>query len=316
MHTTLIKIPDNLTEDKHRQLRGQIQKHGIDGIEISNYGGRWGDIWKPDKNYNLGFLKSYKGIKTLRLDLRDTLDISSITELADSIEYLSLGEFSNKKISYDFIGELRKLRFLSVVRQPNGLESILKLNNLIDLNLTGYSVDKLTYLNELKSIKKLYIGFGTSTSLDTIDKIKTIEELSILWVKKLSDLKAISKLENLIRFKIEDEKQIKELPKLDKLRQLKNIRLMNLNALKNISSLEYSNVEEVIITGRNKEVDFIKAINQSPSVKRAYTYFYTDKIQKKAEAILGTKFSKDMKYEMDNRASLHYYDIQTWKKIE
>ena len=316
MHTTLVKIPDNLTDDKHRQLSGQIQKHGIDGIEISYYGGRWGDIWKPDRDYNLDFLKFYKGIKTLRLDLRDTINVSSITELADNLEYLHLGEFSNKKISYDFIGEMKELRFLSVVRQPNGLESILKLKKLIDLNLTGYSVEKLNYLNDLKGIKRLYIGFGTSVSLDTIDRIKTIEELSILWVKKLSDIKAISKLENLVKLKIEDEKQIKGLPKLDKLKQLKNIRLMNLNGLEDITSLQTSSVEEVIVTGRNKDADFVQAINQSPSVKRAYTYFYTDKIQKKAEAILGTKFNNNMEYEMDNRASLHYYDIQTWKKIE
>jgi uncharacterized pyridoxal phosphate-containing UPF0001 family protein len=318
MHTTLVKIPDNLTEDKHRQLSGQIQNQGIDGIEISYYGGRWGDIWKSDTNYNLDFLKFYKGIRTLRLDLRDTNDASSIAELADSLEYLHLGEFSNKKISYDFIGEMKELKFLSVVRQPNGLESILKLKKLINLNLTGYSADKLDYLNDLKTIKRLYIGFGASTSLDTIDKIKTIEELSILWVKKLSDIKAISKLENLVKLKIEDEKQIKELPKLENLKQLKNIRLMNLNGLGDISTLQRSSVEEIVVTGRNKDIDFINAINQSPSVKRAYTYFYTDKIQSKAESMLGTKFSKldNMKYEMDNRASLHYYDIGTWKKIE
>lgn len=316
MHTTLVKIPDNLTDDKHRQLSGQIQKHGIDGIEISYYGGRWGDIWKPDNNYNLDFLKFYKGIKTLRLDLRGTINVSSIAELADNLDYLHLGEFSNKKISFDFIGEMKELKFLSVVRQPNGLESILKLKKLIDLNLTGYSIEKLNYLNDLKTIKRLYIGFGTSVSLDAIDRIKTIEELSILWVKKLSDIKAVSKLENLAKLKIEDEKQIKGLPKLDKLRQLKNIRLMDLNGLEDLTSLQHSSVEEVIIAGRNKNADFVQAINQSPSVKRAYTYFYTDKIQKKAEAILGAKFSDKMKYEMDNRASLHYYDIQTWKKIE
>ena len=174
MHTSIVKIPDNLNEDGHRQLNSQIQKHGIDGIEISYFGGRWGDIWKPDKNYNLDFIKFYNGIKTLRLDLRETDDFSSIAGLAESLEYLHLGEFRNKKISYDFIGEMKELRFLSVVRQPNGLKSILKLKKLIDLNLTGYSIEKLDYLNELKTIRRLYIGFGTSTSLDTIDKIKSI----------------------------------------------------------------------------------------------------------------------------------------------
>jgi Leucine-rich repeat (LRR) protein len=315
--TSITKIPDNLTEKEHREIAEKLSSLNIDGIELSDAGGRWGATWETQKNYNLDFLKFYKGIKTLRLYLPGVTDINPILYLAESLENLQLGEFNEKKISLTLLGKLSNLNYLSVVRNSNGLESIIDLTKLNELALTGYSIDKLPYLNKLENLKRLYIGFGTTKSLDNIGNLKNIEELDILWVKQLSDINAISHLTGLIKLKIEDEKQITSLPDLSKLKQLKNIRLMNLGTLTDISSLASSYVEEFILTGPVKNADVLKPILISKTVKKAFTYFYLKKEQVKAEHLLADKFCKldKMNYDMFNGIGLLYYDIKTGKRI-
>lgn len=317
---SLTKIADNLTDNQHREIAEKLAIYKIDGIELSDAGGRWGATWETNKDYDLTFLKFYKGIKALRIYLPGVTDIKPILHLADELENLQLGELKDKKISLDLLGELHNLNYLSVVRQPKGLESITRLPKLIELALTGYSVDKLSFLNDLQNLKRLYIGFGTSKNIDTINQLKNLEELDILWVKQLSDINALSKLTGLIKLKIEDEKQIKSLPDLSQLKQLKNIRLMNISSLEDISSLTNSFVDEFIITGPNKNVDFLIPIAKSNCVKKVYTYFYLKKEQSKAEQFFAHKFCKldKMEYEMTHlkQLSLHYYDYKTGEQIK
>jgi hypothetical protein len=316
---SLIKIADNLTDNQHREIADKLAIYKIDGIELSDAGGRWGATWETNRDYDLTFLKFYKDIKAIRIYLPGVTDIKPILHL-DSLENLQLGEFKEKKISLDLLEEFSNLNYLSVIRQPKGLESITKLPKLTELALTGYSVDKLSFLNDLQNLKRLYIGFGTSKNIDTINQLKNLEELDILWVKQLSDINAISKLTGLIKLKIEDEKQIKSLPDLSQLKQLKNIRLMNISTLEDISSLTNSFVDEFIITGPNKNADLLIPIAKSNSVNKVYTYFYLKKEQSKAEHLLGDKFCKldKMEYEMTHlkQVSLHYYDYKTGEQIK
>jgi hypothetical protein len=316
--TSIIKIPDNFSEQSHKGLAKEILKHKIDGIELSNAGGAWGATWETHKDYDLEFLKFYKGIKTLRLYLPGVTNLNPILNLADSIVNLHLGEFNSKKISFDLLSGLPNIECLSVVRQPTGLESITKLPKLTELSLTGYSVDKLNFLNSLQKLKRLYIGFGTSKNLDTINQLKNLEELDILWVKQLSDIKAISNLSGLIRLKIQYEKQVTKLPDLSKLKKLKNIRLMDLNALSDVSSLSTSHIEEFVVTGPNKNADFLKSISKSTRPNKVFTYFYSKKEQAKAEQLLGKKFfaQEKMNHHMDEGAKLIYHDVKTFKRIE
>jgi len=317
---SLTKIADNLTDNQHREIAEKLDIHKIDGIELSDAGGRWGATWETNKNYDLTFLKFYKDIKAISIYLPGVTDIKPILHLADSLENLQLGEFKDKKISFDLLGELSNLNYLSVVKQPKGLNSITRLNKLTELALTGYPIDKLSFLNELKNLKRLYIGFGTSKNLDTISQLKNLEELDILWVKKLANINAISKLTSLIKLKIEDEKQIKSLPDISKLKQIKNIRLMNISTLEDITSLTNSFVDEFIITGPNKNADILIPIAKSNCVKKVYTYFYLKKEQFKAEQFLGNKFCKldKMEFEMTHlkQVTLHYYDYKTGKQIK
>lgn len=317
---SLTKIADNLTDNQHREIAEQLAIHKIDGIELSDAGGRWGATWETNKDYDLSFLKLYKGIKAIRIYLPGVTDIKPILHLADSLENLQLGELKDKKISLDLLGELSNLNYLSVVRHPKGFESITRLPKLTELALTGYSVDKLSFLNDLQKLRRLYIGFGTSKNIDTISKLENLEELDILWVKQLADISAISKLTSLIKLKIEDEKQIKALPDLSQLKQLKNIRLMNISSLEDISSLTNSFVEEFIITGPNKNADFLTPISKNKCVKKVYTYFYLKKEQIKAEQILANKFYTldKMEFEMSHlkQMTLHYYDYKTGEVIK
>lgn len=314
------KISDNLTDNQHREIAKQLAIHKIDGIELSYLGAQWGATWETNKDYDLNFLKFYKGIKALSIYLPGVTDLRPILHLTDSLESIKLGELKDKKISLDLLGALSNLHYLSVVRQPKGLESIVKLPKLKELALTGYSVDKLSFMNDLQNLRRLYIGFGTSKNLDTISKLENLEELDILWVKQLADISAISKLTSLIKLKLEDEKQIKSLPDLSQLKHLKNIRLMNLSSLEDISSLTSSFVEEFIIIGPNKNADFLAPISSSKNVKKVYAHFNLKKEQQKAEQIIANKFYPldKMEFEMKhlNQITLRYYDYKTGEEIK
>ena len=100
---SLTKIADNLTDNQHREIAGQLAIHKIDGIELSDFGGRWGATWETNKDYDLTFLKFYKGIKAIRIYLPGVTDINPIMHLADSLENLQLGELNDKKISLDLL---------------------------------------------------------------------------------------------------------------------------------------------------------------------------------------------------------------------
>jgi len=315
--TSLIKISDNLSDNQHKEIAEKIFAHKLDGIEVSHFGGRWGDTWETSKNYSLDFLKFYKGIKTLRFYLTGVTDLTPILVLADGLENLQLGEFDLKKIPLEPLGQLKNLTYLSVVRNQNGLESITQLPKLSELALTGYSIEKLPFLNELTDLKQLYIGFGTSKNFDNIQSLSKLEELDVLWVKQLSDIQAISKLTNLLKLRMEDEKQITALPDLSKLTKLKNIRLMNFGSLEDVSALKNSSVEEFILTGPNKNADFLKSLSDAEKLQKVYTFFYTKREQDKAEKILGDKFcDKDkMNFNMPNRTPILYYDIETGQRI-
>jgi Leucine-rich repeat (LRR) protein len=314
--TSLVKIAGNLSDNQHKENAEKIFTHKFDGIEVSHFGGRWGDTWETSKNYNLDFLKFYKGIKVLRFYLTGVTDLAPILVLTDELENLQLGEFDLKKISLTPLGQLKNLSYLSVVRNQNGLESITQLPKLSELALTGHSLEKLPFLNDLTELKQLYIGFGTSKNFDNIHSLSKLEELDVLWVKQLSDIQAISKLTNLVKIRMEDEKQITALPDLSKLTKLKNIRLMNFGSLENVSTLVNSNVEEFILTGSNKNVDFLKSLTNAEKLQKVYTFFYTKREQDKAEKILGDKFcDKDkMNFDMLNRTPILYHDIETGQR--
>lgn len=315
--TSLVKIADNLSDDEHKEIAEKILSYKFDGIEVSHFGGRWGDTWDAGKNYNLDFLKFYKGIKALRFFLTGITELTPILTLSDSLENLQLGEFDLKKISLTPVGLLKNLTYLSVVRNQNGLECITQLPKLSELALTGHSIEKLPFLNELTELKQLYIGFGTSKNFDNIQNLSKLEELDVLWVKQLSDIQAVSKLTNLVKLRMEDEKQITSLPDLSKLTKLKNIRLMNFGSLQDVSALVNSNVEEFILTGPNKNVDFLTSLSNAKKLQKVYTFFYTKREQDKAEKILGHKFcDKDkMNFDMPNRTPILYYDIETGERI-
>ncbi|MDI3320900.1 leucine-rich repeat domain-containing protein [Pinibacter soli] len=315
--TSLVKISDSLSGNQHKEIAEKILAHKIDGIEVSHFGGRWGDTWDADKNYNLDFLKFYKGIKALRVFLTSVTDLTPILALTDTLEHLQLGEFNLKKISLEPLAQLKNLTYLSVVRNQNSLESITQLPKLSGLALTGHSIEKLPFLNELTELKQLYIGFGTSKNFDNIQSLTKLEELDVLWVKQLSDIRAVSKLANLVKLRMEDEKQIAVLPDLSKLTNLKNIRLMNFGSLEDVSALVNSNVEEFILTGPNKNVDFLKSLSTANQLQKVYTFFYTKREQDKAEKILGNKFcgTDKMNFDMPDRTRILYHDVETGQRI-
>lgn len=314
---SLVKIPDNLSDSQHKKIAKKIISSNIDGLEVSHFGGRWGATWESSKNYSLDFLTFYKGIKVLRLYLRGLRDLTPILALADDLENLQLGEFDFKKISLEPLSQLKNLTSLSAVRNQNGLEGITQLPNLSRLVLTGHSIEKLTFLNDLTKLKQLYIGFGTSKNLDNIKKLSKLEELDVLSVRQLSDIKAVSKLTNLVKLRMQSEKQITALPDLSNLPNLKYISLTDFGALEDVSSLVNSNVEEFILTCTTKNTDFLKSISNANKLQKVYTYFSTRKEQYESEKILGTKYCSfdNINFETPQNFNISYYDIETGNRI-
>jgi len=314
MHTSLVKIPQDLSDRRHIAMAAKILAHGIDGIELSWAGAGWGPVWKRNTDHDLSFLRFYKGIRTLRLDLPQVTDLHPLLELSPSLRYLHVSELDRNNLSFGFIGEMQALKFLSVVKHTKELEAITRLPNLASMTLKSYSLNKIPWLNECQSLKLLRIILGGSSDLKSLDKLGGLEELEIIWVKQLSDITAISNLKRLIKLSIEDEQHISRLPDLSKLKHLKNVCLRNIGALKDISALTTSHIKEFILNGPIGNVEMLKPLASHKGIERVYTFLKNKTSQKKAEALLGNKFQRKMIFKMDNSATLTYFDPESLGK--
>ncbi|MGI9527459.1 MAG: hypothetical protein ACR2MS_10155 [Weeksellaceae bacterium] len=300
---TFIKIQDNLSDKELSKLNLLLDSENIYGIEISYLGEAYGPVWDKDKNYNLDFVNKLTNIKGLSLFLPKTKELDF---LPPTLNWLSIGEFDNKKVSLKPISNLSRLKYLSLVRNSNNLSEISKLKQLEQASFTGYQLKKLEFIGELNELNDLYIAFGGGENIDFLKNLKILKRLEILRVRNLSDISSISNLSELEWLKIEDQAQVDQLPDLSNLKKLEHLSLINLKNLKDISALENSHIKELVLLNSNLTREQLKPLIKS-KIEKICISLKMKKDTHQINEILGNRVVEYIDTKSQKQEGIKYY---------
>ena len=137
------------------------------------------------------------------------------------------------------------------------------MSNLIELDLSSNSIKDISIVNELKGLKRLYIGGNNNIDLKQIEDI--ISNLDIFRVSTESlktivncDVNKITKL-NIATSSLEEIPDLSRFTKLTYLSLSNNPNISNFNNITNITSLKYLILSSNNLHGRM--IDFSKLTN-------------------------------------------------------
>ena len=287
----LKKIADNLSAEEHEVNADAILAGGFDGLSLSYLGSAFGPVWTEDKNYDLSFLRHYRGMKALEVFLPGVDSLDAIVEHTESLSFLSLGEFNKKSISLMPLSGLSELSSLSLVRNKKDFDVIAGLSGLRDLSLTGYQAPQLESVSGLSNLENLYLGFGSFSHLEPLTTLRHLNSLEVLWVKGLNDMRAIEALSGLEFLGLNTLKQVAELPALAKLPQLKSIVMETMNGLTSLSGLKGCQVQELAIMHSRLDAHLFEGLLSSlPELQR----FLVALASKKEEEIVRRAMPNEM----------------------
>jgi hypothetical protein len=271
MRERLLKIPDNLSDDGHREMAQQIlDRDDINGLFIScSTGGVEGPTWDMHKEYDLSFLGHYKGIEALAVDLPKLQSIEPVANLKESLQIFSLSKIENSKVSMSPIGLCENLEQLSLGRNEKDFDQIANLGKLKELGLGGCQDSQLEVISAFEDLRRLYLGFGTCRSLRPLSTLKRLEELDILWVKRLDDISVIGEFTELKYIRLDSLKQVSSIPQLKEHKKLKTLICICLNGLESLEGLIGSHLEELAVTNSRIDARLFEPIaHRMPNLKR------------------------------------------------
>ena len=181
---------------------------------------------------DISFLKDFEFLNGLRIALED-FDIDSIKYCIDVEELI---------IAFDYKGDFdfeifKNLKSLSIVWKNESSKSIFKCDKLNVLDVSKYKgltlQDFSVYENTLE---KLYLREAKIETFSGVEHLKSLKELHIVGLRNLKSIKGIENCSNLEKVFIHGCKKIEDLHCLGNIKKLK---VLNLDNLGTISTIEY-----------------------------------------------------------------------------
>lgn len=231
-------------------------KHYTDNLCIRFYG-----HYDDDRLFDCNWLEYLPDIKRLNIDCLKSVDnFAKIKELQylinlnigiyefidndflswdvlKKISVLVLSETKNNNIDLQHISEYKNLRKLFICGHIKNIDSMRFCKNLEFLSLSIPSKqNKIEFINALPKLRKLRLILGGRESIEEV-KNTSIEELEILRVRGFNNLKNLSKLPNLQKIAVEDQKQLLEINFDTELPKMKSLEILNCKSFKKISGL-------------------------------------------------------------------------------
>ncbi|HLP55498.1 MAG TPA: leucine-rich repeat domain-containing protein [Fluviicola sp.] len=210
----------------------------------------------PDKGQNSYSLDKEGNVKALYLNDVNMQNLDILLPIADKLETLSVRNCSIGYIhSPNAFFNLKKLVLVGDSFEQTALNNLIRLQNLIELDLNLTEITDSSPLGELINLRRLDLGFNSE-----LTEIKGLENLNFL-----EDLQL----------------QFSEIDTLEKIAVHENIQTMNLNSgsISGISSLErYPNLTDLTLSGN--KLSKIEALDHLKKLHRlSLCYNYIDKIE-------------------------------------
>jgi hypothetical protein len=262
------RLPPGLSAAQHKQLAQKLQAKGVEGLEASCVGDdatQW-----PDTACDLDFLKHYKDLKYLNISLPGVTSFDPINQFASSLEWLQLGEPNSRKLSLSCLNGCQRLRELRVTGQIKDVETIGQLTQLGSLSLGSMTLPDLSLIASLIKLERFHLQFGGTTDLSGLEKLERLKAITLLRVKGLADLTAISSIKGLQYLCLDGLKQVTALPGCSRLKRLRRVQLETMNGLEDLSGLAPAeSLEDLIVIECNKLLPSAFACLQDhPSLKQ------------------------------------------------
>jgi hypothetical protein len=266
------------------------QKEGYDGIEVNVLGGAFGPTWPKGKTHAIDFLADFPGLKALAVHVSALKSLAPLSLAADSLEWLALGGMEPSKLSCQPITGCRKLRSLSLARLPKDLEAIKVLTGLEELSFLGFTFKSLDVLRPLKTLERLWLGFGSVPDIGPIGELPKLKALELMRVRKLGDLSPLSAVKTLQYLALGDMKKVVAMPDCSQLKALRRVYLDTMNGITDLNGLTKApNLEDLIIVGSKIEVVVFDPIIAYPKLQRVTVGLASRKATKEIDAKLGER---------------------------
>jgi Leucine-rich repeat (LRR) protein len=260
----------------------KLQNHYINRLNVGNEDGytelntSLRDLYEKEK-FSLSYSDLYsRALKHESLIAGDSIDLSTLKDL-DRIYMVSgpgdltpLKKFPNLKvliINYCGIDNSKPLS-----GQALDLEPLRNLKLLEYLHCSSPTLRSLEPIKDLTNLLELHFDNSDITSLSPLKNLQKLESLS--FGSKVKAAEVVARLSNLRELYIDGCKKIPDLSKLKKLQKLcivenefalvnESYRILNINFLKDLLSLEYLDLE---LTSYRGTLEGLKPLQQLKAV--------------------------------------------------
>lgn len=180
---------------------------------------------------NLDLLKNLSNIKSLRLNLATSLDLTPLNR------YLKLNELiltvANGIIDFKEISKQTDLKSLFIKGKVKNIELISHLSKLESFSCLIQGIKSLDYLKPLNNLQELVL-FGGEKELSALPEIGRIERLTLMFLRKF---------------------QTEDLYPINQMKYLKFLKLQNLPLVNSLNWIENNELEI--------EIEDLKGLNSS-----------------------------------------------------
>ena len=249
-----------LTESDHKKLAEWLRKFPDVSLRV------YESFGAPERD--LDFLRHYKGLKRLSVDLYHLQSLDGLYHIADSLEYFGFGQ-TKEKVSVEFLAEFGRLKGLALDGHELGIEAISNLKKMEELTLRSITLPDLEIIANLPKLWSLDLILGGTKNLAALARIRSLKNLELCLVKKLSDISVLSAVTSLQRVKLHSLRNVTAIPDLCKLKKLRRVSFQNMKGIKDLSALlGAKSLEDICITqGSQLQPEAFQPLQKHPSLK-------------------------------------------------
>ena len=169
-------------------------------------------------------------LKSLCIECFDLRNYEFIQNLSDELEELSImADTMGPGIRFDctWFLKYKNLQTLWLGKKARkNLEKINQLPKLKSLSLRGIKLTDFSFLWKM-NLEKLALLWNSNSNLKELSKLKSLKEIELWRINKLSDISFIGELTNLEVIKLQDLKHVTCLPDLSRHENLQRIFLID-----------------------------------------------------------------------------------------
>ncbi|MCU1580120.1 MAG: hypothetical protein JWP19_2324 [Rhodoglobus sp.] len=201
-------------------------------VSLRAYGGYDGSI------RDLEFLRHFPGVTRFAADaLYGVEDITGLRHLNPSLQSLSLGRTTDKRLSLAPLSRFTELRQLALEGHTKDIGVVATLTELKSLTLRSVSLPDLSTFAPLRNLKMLDLKLGGTNKLDGLSAFPDLRYLELWMIRGLDDLNAIRSVPRLEYLFLQALKNVTALPDLSTMTQLRKLHIETLKGLTDVRAL-------------------------------------------------------------------------------